>query len=380
MRRFPVYIFLFILTGFLSAQSVIWRGQFHSRTETDSLAADNSQSFGFRTRIGAVVKQKSTSVGLEIQGVVNRPDLGMPALTIHQAYVDWHQPYPKNSLLRVGRFEMDLGNRRIFSTNNWTWIGQTFTGMRESVGFVGYGFMDAFSLWQDPPNGVLSVADTNAAFLNGLVFTIPGKQSALWWRDKTSLLILHSRLPGADSARTTYEGAFRFGLWRLGFDGDVAYQNGQVLDTPVKSYFRVWNVSWTFQKFPVVKYIRYGKEVYSGDNPNTETLEGMATPFGDRHLFHGEMDKVGYFPDNSSTGIEESHIYTTLRLLKMDVNLGGYRWASKTGPDRRFRTEWDLSASYPVMESTIMHVGQCRFMDAGSKRQDYFYWAIDVTL
>ena len=137
--------FLFILIlDFGISQEYIWSANLRFRARTDKASSVDWQ------KTFATITETRSRLGLEILGeyasskfilqdsrylgnVENNP--GVTAATaspfLHQAYFTFSNlkiPFFDYDFVKIGRFELALGNQRLIAKNNWNNIGRSFEG------------------------------------------------------------------------------------------------------------------------------------------------------------------------------------------------------------------------------------------------------------
>ena len=123
----------FALETRFSAETRLKLENFHNDTVSTSATASN-----FRSRLNLKLTSKFYKIYFQLQetrllgnqenspgiaGRVNSPP------SLHQVYGELDSSLGGKNKIRFGRFEMPLGNQRLFSNNNWNNQGRSFEGL-----------------------------------------------------------------------------------------------------------------------------------------------------------------------------------------------------------------------------------------------------------
>ena len=143
MRIFFLLI-IYCCPYLLFASELEWQAEFRYRLMQDriSSSSDNIIS-GFssysllRSRIFFKLVNGPVSINMQLQdsrtlgNSINSPGVAgedQTKPTFHQVYLNTHNILRRNWSVQLGRFQMALGQQRLFSKNNWNNIGRSFEG------------------------------------------------------------------------------------------------------------------------------------------------------------------------------------------------------------------------------------------------------------
>jgi len=333
----------FALKPNFSAETRLRLENFHNDTITTASTASYLRSrlnIDFSSRYYKIYFQLQDSRLLGNQE--NSPGIAggintSPAL--HQIYGELNNPFGGRNKIRFGRFEMPLGNQRLFSKNNWNNQGRSFEGLtntrktkRGDVLFFHlintdlYPMNDQFDYIID---GVYGSAKVN--------FTRPPEQTI----DSESNFSKESPLsleyyifnenivinPGTNTKRRQTLG-FRLtkSFKRINIETEYAYQTGKFYLDEIKASLASINIEIPLNFSPYIKSLSFSKEYISGDEyllgGSDGELGGFAKPFGAAHKFHGYYDNPLHkkFLNNTHAGLNEWFFETNHKLL-FGINL-----------------------------------------------------------
>ena len=250
--------------------------------------------------------------------------------TFHQFYGQVSGPFNGKNRIRFGRFEMPLGNQRIFGRSNWGNYGRSFEGITNSrntrQGEILFFHLINTDLY--PMNDQFDyVVDGFYATSNIQTLRNRGTQSIESEKTKypNSGVLLDYYLfnenivvsPGENTKKRQTLGArIDKKFTRFSIEAEGAYQTGKYYSDNIEAYLLSLNLEFPINFIPFTKSISFSQEYISGDKyhlgGSDGVLSGFAKPFGAGHKFHGYYDNPLHknFENNSHAGLNEWFIKT----------------------------------------------------------------------
>ena len=250
--------------------------------------------------------------------------------TFHQFYGQVSGPFNGKNRIRFGRFEMPLGNQRIFGRSNWGNYGRSFEGITNSrntrQGEILFFHLVNTDLY--PMNDQFDyVVDGFYATSNIQTLRNRGTQSIESEKTKypNSGILLDYYLfnenivvsPGENTKKRQTLGArIDKKFTRFSIEAEGAYQTGKYYSDNIEAYLLSLNLEFPINFIPFTKSISFSQEYISGDKyhlgGSDGVLSGFAKPFGAGHKFHGYYDNPLHknFENNSHAGLNEWFIKT----------------------------------------------------------------------
>ena len=260
--------------------------------------------------------------------------------TFHQFYGQVSGPFNGKNRIRFGRFEMPLGNQRIFGRSNWGNYGRSFEGITNSrntrQGEILFFHLINTDLY--PMNDQFDyVIDGFYATSNIQTLRNRGTQSIESEKTKypNSGVLLDYYLfnenivvsPGENTKKRQTLGArIDKKFTRFSIEAEGAYQTGKYYSDNIEAYLLSLNLEFPINFIPFTKSISFSQEYISGDKyhlgGSDGVLSGFAKPFGAGHAFHGYYDNPLHkkFANNSHAGLNEWFIKTKHEIFP-DLNL-----------------------------------------------------------
>ena len=260
--------------------------------------------------------------------------------TFHQFYGQVSGPFNGKNRIRFGRFEMSLGNQRIFGRSNWGNYGRSFEGITNSrntrQGKILFFHLVNTDLY--PMNDQFDyVIDGFYATSNIQTLRNRGTQSIESEKTKypNSGILLDYYLfnenivvsPGENTKKRQTLGArIDKKFTRFSIEAEGAYQTGKYYSDNIEAYLLSLNLEFPIGFIPFTKSISFSQEYISGDKyhlgGSDGVLSGFAKPFGAGHAFHGYYDNPLHkkFANNSHAGLNEWFIKTKHEIFP-DLNI-----------------------------------------------------------
>ena len=391
---------------FLIGSEMEWQAEFRARVEKDTVTSvnDTTSAHGqssltqFRSRL--MIKMSSGS----LSGAVQFQDariLGAPnnasgstaqdqnSVTFSKAYVEYR--IKNGGRMRIGRFDLPLGNERLFSRNQWSLRGRFFEGFLAEYGLIKLATAKVFRVYLAENYATFS-SDKDDTIIDGFFAKSKGPITKI--SSITGLEIYGFRelnLGTTDDAiqRTTFGGRLtgNINLWLLGltleFEG--ATQSGSV--PGFSSTNGTMSIVNLICDIPILfdSQITIGRESFSGDNPGTEDKgEGFANPYGAGHKWHGFMDYHKRFTSNGEAGLNETNVRFQIPVFnkyRLAVNVHDF----KTGfGDIKLGSEIDVVFTVNAGPRLSFSQGYSRYThkDGSWKTgtDEFAYFSISATL
>ena len=260
--------------------------------------------------------------------------------TFHQFYGQVSGPFNGKNRIRFGRFEMPLGNQRIFGRSNWGNYGRSFEGITNSrntrQGEILFFHLVNTDLY--PMNDQFDyVIDGFYATSNIQTLRNRGTQSIESEKTKNpdsgvlfDYYLFNENIvvsPGENTKKRQTLGArIDKKFTRFSIEAEGAYQTGKYYSDNIEAYLLSLNLEFPIGFIPFTKSISFSQEYISGDKyhlgGSDGVLSGFAKPFGAGHKFHGYYDNPLHkkFANNSHAGLNEWFIKTKHEIFP-DLNI-----------------------------------------------------------
>jgi hypothetical protein len=389
-----------LLPAFATAETKLSvTGQLRVRAEGDKKdfdpAASPFQYNDLRTRLGIeAVVDRCTHVFVQLQdsrrmGGVTSSGEALSGTTTDGKNVDAHQAYllidrlgVDGLFLQAGRFEMEIGNGRVFGLNDWSNVGRAWEGAA-----LGYGADPArvtgYALKRLEPSAKKGSRDFDIFGLN-CRFSKPAVDVFGFYERNAELA------PGAgDAADLNLLDRALLGLYHkrpygpADIEMNAVYQTGTqaaagpVRDQDISAYLATAEVGyavWAPKKLRLALGIDYA----SGDSdPNDGCYGAYSGPYARVHRFRGYMD---YFRDYRPEGLVDlmargSMVPGTGWTLKADAHY--FRTAAEYVDFEGEETssigfELDLMASTTRIAGVKIDAGASVFLPTDSFANEYW--------
>ena len=316
--------------------------------------------------------------------------------TFHQFYGQVSAPFNGKNKIRFGRFEMPLGNQRIFGRSNWGNYGRSFEGITNSrntrQGEILFFHLVNTDLY--PMNDQFDyVVDGFYATSNIQTLRNRGTQSIESEKTKNpdsgvlfDYYLFNENIvvsPGENTKKRQTLGArIDKKFTRFSIEAEGAYQTGKYYSDNIEAYLLSLNLEFPIGFIPFTKSISFSQEYISGDKyhlgGSDGVLSGFAKPFGAGHAFHGYYDNPLHkkFANNSHAGLNEWFIKTKHEIFP-DLNIVVKYHSFKDAIDvNTYGQELDfvLSKKLPLGGKIVQ--GYSAYFTEGGDRLDFGYFML----
>jgi len=352
MKSIIYIVLLYILSvDYLCAVSLKWSAETRLRVENyhnDTTSTSSTASY-FRGRINFDLTSNIYRIYFQLQdsrllgdqfNSAGKTGLDNSYPTFHQFYGQVNGPLSGKNKIQFGRFEMPLGNQRIFARSNWGNYGRSFEGITSArntrqgnilffhlINTDLYPMNDQFDYIVDGFYGTSNIR----SFRKGTTQTIESEKID----PNNGGLLLDYYLfnenivvnPGTNTKKRQTLGTRIIKKFsRFNLESEVAYQTGKYYSDNIQAYLLSLNLEIPISFVPLTKSISFSQEYISGDKNESgdsdNVLSGFAKPFGAGHAFHGYYDNPLHkkFPNNSHAGLNEWFVKTKHEIFP-DLNL-----------------------------------------------------------
>ena len=341
--NYVIYTLLLLILPleFLFSANLKWSAETRLRVQNlhnDTTSTSSTASY-FRGRINFDLTSNTYKVYFQLQdsrllgnqnNYAGQTGLDNSYPTFHQFYGQVSGPFNGKNRIRFGRFEMPLGNQRIFGRSNWGNYGRSFEGITNSrntrQGEILFFHLVNTDLY--PMNDQFDyVIDGFYATSNIQTLRNRGTQSIESEKTKNpdsgvlfDYYLFNENIvvsPGENTKKRQTLGArIDKKFTRFSIEAEGAYQTGKYYSDNIEAYLLSLNLEFPINFIPFTKSISFSQEYISGDKyhlgGSDGVLSGFAKPFGAGHKFHGYYDNPLHknFENNSHAGLNEWFIKT----------------------------------------------------------------------
>ena len=347
--------FLFVLIlDFGISQEYNWSANLRFRARTDKASSIDWQ------KTSATITETRARLGLDILGEYasakfilqdsrylgnseNNP--GVTAVTaspfLHQAFFTFSNlkiPFFDYDFVKIGRFELALGNQRLIAKNNWNNIGRSFEGFLGKDNFLSGELLLMHLFINETMNE--SHDDKKDGVIDGVYWTktIPFlEQNSVY--DVYFLNFRNMNFIESYNSLVSYNNiGLRFNGQKDNFilESEFTLQtsSGTSSKNDVSASLFSFNLGYKPDGIGLLNSVFLGLDRISGDDSSTETAEGFSKEFGARHKHHGFYDynlHKKYF-GHGHDGLNEINAKANIDILKRTnllVALHNFRSAVK---------------------------------------------------
>ena len=250
--------------------------------------------------------------------------------TFYQFYGQVNGPFNGKNKVRFGRFEMALGNQRLFGKSGWSNYGRSFEGItnerKTRRGDILFFHLINTELY--PMNDQFDyIIDGLYGTVKPSIFTGIKKESIDSDNNEPINKPMHLDyymfnenivVSSGENTKKRQTLGLRIvkKLSKLNIESEFAYQTGKYYSDNIQASLFSINLETPTNFIPLTESISFTKEYISGDKyqlgKNDGVLSGFAKPFGSGHSFHGYYDNSLHknFTNNSHAGLDEWYIKT----------------------------------------------------------------------
>ena len=390
--------FLFVLIlDFGISQEYNWSANLRFRARTDKASSIDWQ------KTSATITETRSRLGLDILGEYasakfilqdsrylgnseNNP--GVTAVTaspfLHQAFFTFSNlkiPFFDYDFVKIGRFELALGNQRLIAKNNWNNIGRSFEGFLGKDNFLSGELLLMHLFINETMNE--SHDDKKDGVIDGVYWTktIPFlEQNSVY--DVYFLNFRNMNFIESYNSLVSYNNiGLRFNGQKDNFilESELTLQtsSGTSSKNDVSASLFSFNLGYKPDGIGLLNSVFLGLDRISGDDSSTETAEGFSKEFGARHKHHGFYDyelHKKYF-GHSHDGLNEINIKANIDILKRTsllVALHNFRSAVK---DNHYGSEVNFIFKTNHNDEVASEIGSVfYFPDQGDEKTLPFFY------
>jgi len=393
----PLALLFILILDFGISQEYNWSAnlRFRARTDKDS-SVDWQKTFATitetRSRLGLDILGEYASAKFILQdsrylgNIENNP--GVTATTaspfLHQAYFTFSNlkiPFFDYEFVKVGRFELALGNQRLIAKNNWNNIGRSFEGFLGKDSFLS-GELLLMHLFI---NETMSEShdDQDDVVIDGVYWTktIPSLEENSVY-DVYFLNFRNMDFLGSGNSLASYNNiGLRFNGQKDNFvlesEWTLQTSSGTSSNNDVSANLFSFNLGYKPDGIGFLNSVFIGLDRISGDDSSTEIAEGFSKEFGARHKHHGFYDynlHKKYF-GHGHDGLNEINAKANIDILKRTnllVALHNFKSAVK---DIYYGSEVNFIFKTKHNEEISSEIGSVfYFPDQGSEKTLPFFY------
>ena len=248
----------------------------------------------------------------------------------YQFYGQVNGPFNGKNKVRFGRFEMALGNQRLFGKSGWSNYGRGFEGItnerKTRRGDILFFHLINTELY--PMNDQFDyIIDGFYGTVKPNIFTDIKKESIDSNNNKPISKPMHldyymfnENIVVSSEKNTKRRQTFGLRVVKkfskFNIESEFAYQAGKYYLNNIQASLLSINLEIPTKLIPITESISFTKEYISGNEyqlgESDGVLGGFAKPFGSGHSFHGYYDNPLHktFANNTHAGLNEWYIKT----------------------------------------------------------------------
>ena len=392
------FVFLLIvLLDFGLAQEYNWSANLRFRARTDkSSDVDWQKTFATitetRSRLGLDVVGENASAKFILQDsrFLGNPENNSGTTNIagspffHQAYFTFSNlkiPFFDYDFVKIGRFELALGNQRLIAKNNWNNIGRSFEGFLGKDSFLSGELLLMHLFINETMTS--SHDDQNDAVIDGVYW----KKNILSL-EKNSVYELYfinfrnMNFDSLDDPLVSYNNiGTRIDIKKNNFvlESEFSFQSstGTSSKNKVSATLLSFNLGYKPENMRFLKSAFFGLDQISGDDTSTDIGEGFSKEFGARHKHHGYYDYTSHqkYFGHHHEGLKEINFKANVDLFeKTNLLIALHNFKSGVG-NTHYGNEADLILKTKHNKEITSEVGSVfYFPDQGNKKTLPFFY------
>ena len=398
------FAFLFVtILDFGLSQEYNWSANLRFRARTDKPASIDW------SKTSATITETRSRLGLDILGEYasakfilqdsrylgnsgNNP--GITAVTaspfLHQAFFTFSNlkiPFFDYDFVKIGRFELALGNQRLIAKNNWNNIGRSFEGFLGKDRFLSGELLLMHLFINETMNE--SNNDQKDVVIDGVYWTktIPFlEQNSVC--DLYFLSFRNMDFLETDNSLASYNNiGLRLNGQKNNFflESELALQtsSGTSSKNDVSANLFSFNLGYKPVGIRFLKSVFLGLDHVSGDDPSTtDTAEGFSKEFGARHKHHGYYDYSSHkkYFDHSHDGLNEINFKANINIPKKTNLLVALHNFRSDVRDIYYGNEMDLVFKTKHNNEVSSEIGSVFYFPAqGDKKTLPFFYLMITT-
>lgn len=330
-------------------------------------AVDEGDIFTQRSRVGVEATKGKLSARLTLQhsarwGDFRGDQFTIPPLYLYEGWMRYEAS--EQVFIELGRFRLDYGEQRVLGSAQWTLVARSWDGVRLGVRPGELLEVDLFGVkMRDAQEGFLR----GDAYLAGAysVFTepVPGLLNTV------DIYLLYDHRDGVPAPgeirRNLGMAGVRIdgGVSIVGLEGEAGYQFGRLCDLdaqgcvgegrPIHAYFFDLELGLGL---PLIRPF-VGFSMASGDDPETDGIEGYDPMYGTGHKWLGLMDIIG-----GRTNLREFRVGAAMSVQDFGIRLVAHDFTRLQPQVENVGQEVDLVLSYQVGDGLSVELGHGLFI------------------
>jgi hypothetical protein len=275
------------------------------------------------------------------------------AIDFHQAYLEVDRIPGMGGMIRAGRQEITLAERRFLAAPNWGQAGQTFDGVRW-IRPLGDVRLELVYLHLQEASSAVHEQDADLT-AGWLVFP---EQSF----GSLDLLILHDRADGPERTDQTTVGPIwkaRAGPMSIRVQGMLQVGRREGVDVSASMLALSGTIPILDDRGSLTLWFDH---LSGDDDADDGEIGAFSTLFGARHRFYGRGDYFTNIPvDTGNRGLRDAAVkfsYAPDELLSVNMDLHAFSTASQGSlSSRRLAEEVDVWIQYQFRRALAVELG-----------------------